>query len=547
MIIKLYYLRKKPVRCKVKKMLKETIEKYIFEAAGVAGDVTFQEMDMVKFGHYATNVALRLSKEQKKNPLEIAETLKEKILKKHSDFFSKIEVVRPGFLNLWIHESILHEELLVVLKLKEKYGASKTIKEKIQIEFISANPTGPLTLANGRGGFLGDAMANVLAFSGADVEREYYVNDTGRQVLTLGKSLIASQGHISDEETFYKGAYVKEWGDAHTDFILQNKENPEKVGSIAAKDFLGMIQDVIQKKSGIHFDKFTSEEKDIHEKKLTDKAFSVLQRAGFVYEKEGATWFKTTEFGDDKDRVLITSDGNPTYLLADAGHYLETKNRGFDRKINILGPDHYGYVARIQAAAKALGLKKSEVLITQAVRLMRKGEEVKMSKRKGEFIMFQDLIEEVGPDVARFFFLTVSPQTHMDFDLEAAKEHSTKNPVFYVQYAFVRAKSIVEKSGGFAKAPKKFIHLSTSEDIALLRRIGEFPEIVAETAQDLGVHRLTRYAIELARAFHNFYEHEHVQGKEKDVLEERLALVHATEITLSNLFHLLGISEPEKM
>lgn len=528
-------------------MLKETIEKYIFEAAGVTGDVVFQEMDMAKFGHYTTNVALRLSKEQKKNPLELAEIIKEKLLKKQSTFFSKIEVVRPGFLNLWVHDSIFHDELLTVFKLKEKYGASKTIKEKIQIEFISANPTGPLTLANGRGGFLGDAIANVLTFSGAEVEREYYVNDTGRQVLTLGKSLIASQGHITDEETFYKGAYIKEWGDVHADFILQNKESPEKVGRTAAQDFLQMIQDVIQKKSGIHFDKFTSEEKDIHDKKLTDKVFAILQRAGFVYEKEGATWFKTTEFGDDKDRVLITSDGNPTYLLADAGHYLETKNRGFDRKINILGPDHYGYVARIQAVAKALGLKKSEVLITQAVRLMRNGEEVKMSKRKGEFIMFQDLIEEVGPDVARFFFLTVSPQTHMDFDLEIAKEHSTKNPVFYVQYAFVRAKSIVEKAGGFTKAPKKFINLTSNEDITLLRRISEFSEVVAETAKDLGVHRLTRYAIEFARAFHNFYEHERVQGEKQSILEERLALVRATEITLSNLFRLLGISEPEKM
>lgn len=497
-------------------------------------------------GHYSTNAAFALAKTEKKSPMEVAEKIAAEIIAKGKGFIESAEAAKPGFVNIRLTQETLVGELRTILEEKEKYGAAKAGKRKVQIEFISANPTGPLTLANGRGGFLGDVIANVFAFSGIAVEREYYVNDTGNQVLTLGKSICAAAGHIPDDETFYKGEYILEWAKRHADFVGEHKDNAEAVGEKAASDFLGLIQNTIEQKSGIRFDRYTSEKNDIHKKGFPDKALSVFKKERAVYESEGAVWLKTSEYGDDKDRVLITGEKAPTYFLADAGHYLETKERGFTGKINILGPDHYGYVARIQAAAKLLGLADSRVLITQAVRLMKNGEEMKMSKRKGAFVTFEELVEEVGADVARFFFLMIAPETHMDFDLTLAKEHSMKNPVYYVQYAYVRAKGIRTKTEVSAEKPDWKL-LNTEDDSALIRILAEFPEAVADTAQDLQVHRLTRYAMHLARVFNGFYEREHVAGEEPALAAARLALVDASVQVFENLFKLLGISRPDKM
>lgn len=530
------------LREKIHKVLQETIEEPIsFEVtaseATTSGD---------RHGDYSTNVSFLLSKTRKQSPISIAEDIAKKITGKASKLISKAEAVAPGFLNIRLTPDALYQELEAILKQKENYGAGKKKKEKIQVEFISANPTGPLTLANGRGGFLGDVIGNVLAFSGTTVEREYYVNDTGRQVLILGKSIIASQGHISEEDEFYKGAYIAEWGAGHKKFVSENKNNPEVVGEAAAQDFLEMIKKTIEKKSGIRFDRYTSEKNDIRKKRLIEKTLAAFKKAGAVYEKDGAVWLKTSEYGDDKDRVLITGEKQPTYFLADAGHYLETIERGFGGKINILGPDHYGYVARIQAAAKLLGLTDSRVPITQAVRLMKNGEEVKMSKRKGEFVTFEELVDDVGADVARFFFLMIAPETHMDFDLGLAKEHSAKNPVFYVQYAYVRARGIKEKAAKMKGRPDWNL-LNTKEDMWLVLALAEFPEIIADTARDLQIHRIPRYAMKLARAFQVFYEHERVAGEEEKLARARLALVEATIQVFKNLFRILGISAVEKM
>jgi arginyl-tRNA synthetase len=269
-----------------------------------------------------------------------------------------------------------------------------------------------------------------------------------------------------------------------------------------------------------------------------------------AYEKDGAIWFKTTAFGDDKDRVLITKDGFPTYFLSDAGHYLETKKRGFNGKILILGPDHHGYVKRIQAAAKIVGLKNSEVLITQAIRLIRDGKEIKMSKRRGKFISFEELIEEAGRDASRFFMLAVAPETHLDFDLKLAKERSLKNPVYYVQYAYVRAASILRKIIDKKKSLKiaELTELLNSpEDIVLMAKISRFPEIIETTARTYRAHELTHYAGELAAAFHDFYEKERVIGEEKMLTAARKELVLGTAIVLKNLLDILGISAPRKM
>ena len=515
-----------------------------------------------QFGHYSTNVALKLAKIRGENPLKIAEKIALDVKYQILDVFNKVEIATPGFINFWLKPEVFQDELKEILKKKDSYGRSKAKGQmsKIQIEFVSANPTGPLTLANGRGGFFGDVLSNIMEFCGYKVEREYYVNDTGNQIIILGKSMAAAANLIPWEENFYHGDYIKDWTKKNPVAIKKHKNNYLKIGQLAAKNFLASIKKVLIKDSKIRFDRFTSENNHIQKKSFIKKALAIFEKSVVTYKKDGALWFKTTQFGDDKDRVLITKDGFPTYFLADAGHYLETKKRGFRQKINIMGPDHYGYVKRIQAAAEIMGVKNSKIIITQAVRLIRKGQEVKMSKRKGEFIAFGDLVAEVGADAARFFFLTHSPETHMDFDLELAKERSMKNPVYYVQYAAVRCQSIINKVKitphkllrnltGQAIQNSKLNLLNTPEDINLIRQLARFPEIIEETAEKYSPQILVRYSLELAREFHNFYEKERIMGEGADInlTMARLELIKATQIIFKNILNILGINIPKKM
>lgn len=501
-------------------------------------------------GHYSTNVAFRIAKEQKVAPITLATTFAEHLSRALPNIIDRAEAVHPGFINIWLQREALAKEILRATKQKDSYGPNRVPKKdqkRIQLEFISANPTGPLTLANGRGGFLGDALANVFEAVGHTVEREYYVNDTGNQVSTLGKSLIAALGIIPNEETFYQGSYVKDWAESHRSVVQKYAEDPVALGQIAAGEFLGAIKGAVEGKAGIRFDRYTSEERDIHQRGYIERVSHEFELKNVSYLEDGAKWLRTTDFGDDKDRVLVKQDGLPTYFLADAGHYLETKERGFDEKINILGPDHYGYVARIQAVAKMLNLA-SEVIVTQAVRLMRDGEEVKMSKRRGEFVTFEELVEEVGRDAARFFFLMISPESHMDFDLGLAKERSVKNPVFYAQYALVRAKGILKGTQRpFWVTASDLAPLTTPEDLTLMRRITQFPDVIEGAAEAHRVHRIAQYALELARAFHAFYEKEHVAGEPRAVAKARRVLVSAALVTLQNTFKILGVSSPERM
>ncbi|MBI2278809.1 MAG: arginine--tRNA ligase [Candidatus Brennerbacteria bacterium] len=530
------------IRDEVLKAIKKHIPKDV--------PVTLSVPEDSRFGHYATNVAFALSKKESKPPLAIAEHIASAVTGSKPPVISRATAAAPGFVNFFIKPEALQGELNEIAKAKKKYGVSKERKgEKMQVEFVSANPTGPLTLANGRGGFLGDVLANVLEAAGASVEREFYVNDTGNQIFTLGKSLLAAGGFVPDEENLYKGEYVSEWATKHKTDVKKFRGDPMKLGERAAKDFLKLIQRALEKEAHIKFDRYTSE-KAIHAKGYAKKALALFKKKGATYESEGAVWLKTTAHGDDKDRVVITKGGFPTYFLADAGHYLETKARGFKAKINILGPDHYGYVARIQAAAKLVGLPKSDVLITQAVRLIRGGEEVKMSKRKGNFVTFEEVVEEVGADAARFFFLSVSPTSHLDFNLDLAKERSKKNPVYYAQYALVRAKGVLGKvqisKSKFQKNSDLSL-LNTLDDAALLFQLSRFPEVLADAAATYEVHRLTQYASTLARAFHNFYEKEHVLGEVPALAAARLALVRGSMVIFENLFRILSISAPEKM
>ncbi len=535
------------------------IKKVITESVRI--EITVPENK--QFGHYATSVAMKLAKIRNQPPLVIAEEIKNAIRKNaRNNFFAKIEIAPPGFINFWLAPKLLQNEVKEILKKKEKYGKgeSRTLRQaqgkKIQLEYISANPTGPLTLANGRGGFFGDVLANLLEYQGQKIEREYYVNDTGNQIITLGKSLAATQGFIPDEEKLYKGEYIKKWAAAHKVITKQYKDTPLLLGQKAAKDFLKATKKVIAQKAKIKFDRYTSEEAHIHKKSFITKTLAIFKKEGMVYEREGATWLKTTAHGDDKDRVLITRDGFPTYFLADAGHYLETKTRGFTKKILILGPDHYGYVHRIQAAARIIGIQEPEVIVTQAVRLMQGGTEVKMSKRSGMFVTLEELLNEISPDVVRFFFLMHSPETHMDFNMDLAKEHSVKNPVYYIQYAAVRAASILRKAK-YRASNSKYQALNTEADIDLISVLVRFPEIISEATEKYNPQLLARYALDCAREFNNFYEKERIiparrspregGGEEKNIMAARLALVHATHTVLKTALNLLGITLPKKM
>ena len=531
-----------PTRGFIKNLLADLVQKKF----GVLPEFLVEVPESSEHGDYSTNIALVLAKSLKKNPAETATEMLEVLTVQMEDW--KVALAGPGFINFWIGEKFLQTEFKKILQDGKKYGSGKKKKQKIQVEFVSANPTGPLTLANGRGGFLGNALSNVLEFAGYTVEREYYVNDTGNQIITLGKSILAAAGFLPEEGSFYKGEYIKKWAKSNYPKIKKFKDDPLRLGQQAAQDFLAGIKKTL-KKAGIDFDRFTSEEKNIHKKSLVKKVLEALEKSGKVYKNEGAVWLKTTDFGDDKDRVLLTSDGYPTYFLADAGHYLETKIRKFAGKINILGPDHFGYVKRIQVAADLLGLKNSKIIVTQAVRLVRGGTEVKMSKRAGEFITFADLLNEVGADVARYFFLEKSPDTHIDFNLDLAKERSVKNPVYYIQYAYTRAASIIRKAQSIKRKAQKINlqPLKEKEELALLKKLIQFPEVIEDTASDYQIHRLFRFALELARIFHNFYEKHRVIVDDSQLTEVRLNLVLGVKLVLKNLLDLMGMDSPEKM
>lgn len=497
-------------------------------------------------GDYSTNIAMIIGHQNKKNPIDIANKIQKEIEKQQEKFFERVEVAKPGFVNFFISKEYLQEQIKVILKQKDKFGRLRAnSKQKINIEFISANPTGPLTLGNGRGGFCGDVLANILETAGFNVKREYYINDTGGQIKKLGHSV------LGDEEAVYQGDYIKD--------LRKNikGKNAEEVGDKSAKFILKNMIKPTTNKMKIKFDVWFSE-KDLYRKKEIDKTLTLLKRKKLVYEKEKALWFKSSKFGDDKDRVLVKKDSEPTYFLSDIAYLNNKIKRGFKKMFFFWGADHFGYVDRIKAATKALGLNKTDIkiIIMQMVRLIKQGREVKMSKRTGTYITLDELIDEVGLDVARFFFLTKSFNTHLNFDLDIAKEQSDKNPVYYIQYAHVRICSILNQSIKQDKT-KKIISgaeignlnlLDDQAELELIKKLVRFPEIIKDISEDNQVQRLPQYALELASSFHHFYRDCRVyQETEKELSYARLSLIVATKIILKNTLSLMGISAPDKM
>lgn len=485
------------------------------------------------FGDYSVSVAMEIAKKEGANPFEIAEKIKEKI---NSKYFSQIEVVKPGFINFFVFKEVVLDEIEEVLKKGDKFGDLNISKDKIQVEFISANPTGPLTVGNGRGGPFGDVLANVLQKTGAKVEKAYYVNDYGQQIMSLGHSV------LKDAEAKYSGEYIDELAS-----IIKEKD-PYKVGKEAADIILGSIKKTVSNLN-IHFDEWFSET-SLHDKGEVKKVIELLKKKGFTYESEGALWFKSTMFGDERDRVIVKTDGSNTYLAGDiAYHRNKFENKKFNKVINIWGADHFGDVPGLMAGVEAIGYKgKLEILLTQFVTVLKDGKPVKMSKRMGTVVLMDDLLAELPSDVIKFFFLQKSNNTHLNFDLNLACEQSEKNPVYYVQYAHARITSILRNAGvSQIKKINNVSLLAHPSEIELMKEILKLPEIIEDTSMDYQVHRIPQYAIDLATAFHKFYNDCHVLVEDEKLKEARLGLVYATKIALKNTLELMGISAPEQM
>jgi len=519
----------------IEKSIKELQKKGFFSAFNIP-KIQAEQPEIKGRGDYATNMAMTIARENKKSPIEIAETLKNQILISKSGIFEKIEIANPGFINFFLSQEYLQKQIEDILKKKDKFGQLDVGKgKKVNVEFISANPTGPLTLGNGRGGFCGDVLTNVLNKAGYKAKKEYYINNTGEQVRKLGHSV------VGDSEAVYKGEYI----DNLRKRVKGN--DPNEVGQKAAKIILEEMIRPSVKRMGINFDVWFSE-KNLYDKKEVKKVLEWLRNKGLAYEKDGALWFKSTKFNDDKDRVLIKADGETTYLASDAAYLKNKFNRGFEHLIYIWGADHFGYIERVKGMAEALGYKKEQTdfIIMQLVRLLEKGQEVRMSKRTGVYVVLDELIDEVGLDVARFFFLTKSPNTHLNFDLGLAKEHSEKNPVYYIQYAYARICSIFKKTN-LKPQTSKLELLTHNNELELIKKLIQLPEIIEDTAYDYQVQRLTQYAVELATIFHQFYHNCRVISEDKKLSQSRLALVSATKIVFKNTLDLMGISAPEKM
>jgi len=486
-------------------------------------------------GDYATSIAMRISKITKKKPIETAQILTSALNTQDLKMFSKIETAQPGFINFFLSKEYLQNQVSQILKEKQKYGNLKIGQnKKIQVEFISANPTGPLTIANARGGPLGDVLGNVLKKAGFSVEKAYYINDYGMQILALGHSV------LKDGKAQYKGDYI--------DYLHKTikEKDPYRVGEKAAQIIVNKWIKKTTDRLGIKYDSWDSEN-NFHKKGIVDETIKFLKKKGLVYEKEGATWFKSSQFGDGRDRVVIKADGTKTYLAGDIAHHrYKFEKKKFDKVINIWGADHHGDVPGLMAAAEALGHKgKLDIILTQFVSLFKKGKKIRMSKRAGTYITIDQLLDEVGLDVVRFFFLQRSSGTHLNFDLDLAKEQSEKNPVYYVQYAHARICSILQKSE--VKSQQSKVKLNHSSELGLVKQLIRFPEIIEDAALDYQVQRLPQYALDVATLFHRFYHDCPVLTQNQDIKQMRIALILAAQTVLKEIFGLMGISAPAKM
>lgn len=556
----------------IKDKLVDIVARALLEAKG-SGELQFESipdfgMDAPKnpsFGDFTTNAALVLAAEAHMAPREVAAKLVER-LRSADPMIDRVEVAGPGFINFYLKPDWLHNTLKTIADEGPRYGYTDVGKGmKVQVEFVSANPNGPITVAHGRGGAVGDAIASLLTCTGYDVTRESYINDApnSTQMQSFGRSVHArymqalgidyqmpADGYQGDYVIDIGKQLVEEYGDK---FLAMPEDERILRFTQLAEDQMLKLQKEELARFGVKHDVWYSEA-TLHASGKVSQAIEMLKERGFAYEKAGALWLKSTAFGDDKDRALVRSNGQPTYIAADAAYHLEKFKRGFDKVVDCWGPDHHGYIARTKAAVAALGCNPEdlEIIIYQAVRLLSGGEVVMMSKRAGDVILLSELIDEVGKDAARFFFLMRSVDSTLDFDLELAKSQSNDNPVYYVQYAHARISSILrlaqESSVAVPSVDEADLSLLTHDaEVALIKKLGEFPDMLAEAAGLYEPHRVTRYAQDLAAVFHGFYTECRVMGEDPALTGARLALVRSAQVVLANALTVLGLSAPERM
>ena len=526
--------------------------------------VLIERPKIAQSGDWTTNVAMKFSKLFRMSPLELASAISGRV--ETGNVIERVETAAPGFMNIVLTKNWMAETIESVMTLGAEYGANNAGKGKrVQVEFVSANPTGPLHLGHGRGGAVGDVMSSILAFAGWEVEREYYINDAGLQMENLGKStqsryfaLFGREKDAPFPDDGYPGDYIDEIARAiageRGDLLLSLPldETLPFFRDRTCESVLGMIKEDLAD-FGIKFDVWFSE-KSLYGDDLTERTIALLTSNGYAYEQDGAVWFRATAFGDDKDRVMISNNGVPTYFTSDTAYLLDKYERGFDLLVYIWGADHHGYVPRIRSVNKALGRSDEslEFLLIQFVSLLRNGEPVAMSKRAGTFVTLREVMNEVGKDATRLFFVNRRCDSHLDFDLEVAKRTSSDNPVYYVKYAHARICSVLREaaSRGVGIPEIADVDLSLLEDSSeerLVREISRFPEEVAYAASNLEPHRIAFYAASLAEAFHSFYNTLKIFGESDDVMKARLLLAVASKIAIANTLRLLGVSAPEKM
>ncbi|WP_332651000.1 arginine--tRNA ligase [Lysinibacillus sp. 54212] len=545
----------------IKAVLAAAVEKAGLVEAGTEYNIHLETPKDKANGDFATNLAMQLTKLAKKPPRAIAEAILENVDKENTDI-EKIEIAGPGFMNITVRKDFLAGVVKSTFEQGENYGRSNAGEgEKVQVEFVSANPTGDLHLGHARGASVGDSLCNVLDFAGYAVAREYYINDAGNQINNLAYSLEArykqalgleaempEDGYHGPDIIEIAGELAKQFGAE----ILEKSD--EERFKFFREHGLRLELAKLQKDLAnfrVEFDVWYSETSLYNNGKI-EVALDKLKANGHVFEEEGATWFRSTTFGDDKDRVLIKNDGSFTYLTPDIAYHEDKLQRGFDKLINIWGADHHGYIPRMKAAIEALGYNRDtlEVEVIQMVQLYKNGEKFKMSKRTGNAVTMRELVEEVGLDAVRYFFVKTAGDSHMDFDLDLAVSQSNENPVYYAQYAHARISSILRSAAeqGYATSLDNLGLLVAEKEEDVLKKVGAFPQIVADAAKHRTPHRIANYIQELASTFHSFYNAEKVLNADnKELTEARLALITAVKTTLANALKLIGVSAPEKM
>ncbi len=545
----------KEIILEIRELIERAVKGILPDEEVKPGDIVVMPTDRPEFGDYYTNIALRLAGKER-SAFDVASVIKKSIEACDTGILKKIEV-KNGFLNFFIDENIY---LCMIRDIAERKDEalkpdSDGSKKRFLIEFVSANPTGPLTIAHGRQAAFGEALSRILKFKGFNVTREYYINDGGRQISLLGESLKARYLNLKSPESAvipeegYRGDYLVDIAEKITG--EPSLEDPDFFASFASGAILGQIKDDL-KDFGVCFDSLVRESSFLESGKV-EAVLEMLKEKDLLYFKDGSWWFKSSEYGDEKDRVVIKKDGSYTYLAGDIAYHKDKIERGFTTLVNIIGPDHHGYIDRMKAAVSSLNFQPENLnfIIVQLTTLYRGKEKLSMSTRKGEFISLRQLIDEVGPDASKFFLIFRRPDSHLDFDLELAKKKSMENPVYYLQYAYVRLKHILKFAGEKGLETESLDPdlslLVEPEEIAAAKKVSEFIPVIDGISDNYGVHLLTDYLYSLAKTFNSYYQKHQVVGEDLNLTHARLTLIKALYAVFSTSLGLLNISLPEEM